>query len=197
HAQDTCLRLCINSHSKGTTGSLKLMTNLPSLAERKEHLVFKMMIRFETLPEDTLIMQLIADIDTYPFVRQIDSYNTLSDWVEANGNAKKQFLGLRQRNLDVLRAQTNAPVLNSTYRPFIGWIGPILLLMLIYDRQRIFRWCLGWIPKYTSTCSCGSSPISIRHILGCLRLRLPADIQPNPIDCALNQLPRILRPPSL
>ncbi|RCH92939.1 hypothetical protein CU098_001120, partial [Rhizopus stolonifer] len=104
------------------------MTNLPSIVKRKEHLVFKIMIRLETLPEDTLIMQLMADI------------------VEADGNAKKQLLGLRQRNLDALRAQTNAPVLISTYRPFVGWIDPILLLMLIYDRQRILRWRLEWIP---------------------------------------------------
>ncbi|KAI8051885.1 uncharacterized protein B0P05DRAFT_591798 [Gilbertella persicaria] len=221
HAQDTCLRLCINSHSKGTTGSFKLMTNLPSLAERKEYLVFKMMIRFETLPEDTLIMQITTHIDTYPFARQTqiflwpqvsnknhiwlhlsDSYNTLSSWVEADGNAKKQLLGLRQRNLNALRAQTNAPVLLSACRPFVGQIDPPLLLpMSIYDRQRVLRWRLGWIPKYTSTCSCGTSPVSRRHVLGCLRaaerLRLPADIQPNLIDYVLNQLPRISRSPSL
>ncbi|RCH88386.1 hypothetical protein CU098_009600 [Rhizopus stolonifer] len=32
-----------------------------------------------------------------------------------------------------------------------------------------FSWRFGWISKYTSTCSCGSSPISKRHVLGYLR----------------------------
>ncbi|EPB87869.1 hypothetical protein HMPREF1544_05276 [Mucor circinelloides 1006PhL] len=90
------------------------------------------------------------------------------------------------------------PVLLSACRPTL-MVDPILYLpMSVFDRSRILRWRMGWLPARPVPCRCGASHASRNHLLECLGVAslllfsdiFPgADYLPNPLDFWLNQLP--------
>ncbi|KAI8987228.1 hypothetical protein BDF20DRAFT_832179 [Mycotypha africana] len=63
--------------------------------------------------------------------------------------------------------------------------------MSIFDRSRLLRWKMGWLPARPIGCNkCGAPHASRNHLLSCLsvhaRLNLPISAEPNPIDYFLN-----------
>ncbi|KAG0751038.1 hypothetical protein G6F57_018723 [Rhizopus arrhizus] len=66
--------------------------------------------------------------------------------------------------------------------------------MSTYDRSRLVRWRMGWLPGRPKACRCGHTHASRAHLLNCLRVATRLDVaintRPNPLDYVLNQLPR-------
>ncbi|KAG0930507.1 hypothetical protein G6F32_011974 [Rhizopus arrhizus] len=68
--------------------------------------------------------------------------------------------------------------------------------MTVYDRSRLVRWRMGWLPGRPIACRCGHPHASRAHLLSCLqvarRLGVASNTRPNPLDYVLNQLPHKL-----
>ncbi|KAI9355518.1 hypothetical protein BD770DRAFT_323965, partial [Pilaira anomala] len=83
------------------------------------------------------------------------------------------------------------PVLLSACRPKLG-IDPILYLpMSLYERSRLVRWRMGWLPARPVGCNkCSHTHASRRHLIACLsvatRLGVSETSLPNPLDYFLN-----------
>ncbi|CEP11733.1 hypothetical protein [Parasitella parasitica] len=80
-------------------------------------------------------------------------------------------------------------------------VDPAMYLpMSVFDRSRILRWRMGWLPARPVPCHCGAPHASRAHLLACLavpsRLQFANDspsvsyLLPNPLDFWLNKLPR-------
>lgn len=229
-AQDQCLRLCFGGHSKASTMVYKHLNYLPSMREREAILTFKMMIRMLSLHQDTLLGSLrshILQMSTHlvrflwpkllkknslcsfvcpvPAVtngrRPPPTHARLKNWVESGGNIKAATKAYRVSVLSTTLAQDNVPVLLYACRHKLG-IDPILILpMTLWERSRLVRWKMGWLPARPIACRCGHPHASRNHLLLCLsvaeRLDVPADSAPNPLDFVLNQLPKLSCPPSI
>jgi hypothetical protein len=226
NAQNQCLRICFGGHSKASTAVFKHLTNLPSMRERAEHLVFKNLERMASLPvNSTMIGSLRNEIlaapkskrlrwpkllSSSPVWRQVRSIyrgpqyhpiSTIEEWREINNDYKRtHFDGYRLTNLKVVLSKPDAPVLLSACRPSLG-VDPILTLpMTTWERSRLLRWKMGWLPARPIACRCGHPHASRQHLLVCLdvanRLRVPHDSTPNPLDFVINQLPKVKLPPS-
>jgi hypothetical protein len=225
-AQDQCLRLAFGGHSKASTKVFKHLTALPSMRDRAEILTFKMMIRMQQVPQDTLLGSLRSHIfayanetvrfqwpkllrhnklfiDTCPrdlSVRQSAS-DRLDRWIDSTGgDPQKMIIKYRRSVLTTTLAAADAPVLLSACRPCIG-VDPLLYLpMSVWERSRLLRWKMGWLPGRPIACRCGHAHASRRHLVECLsvtsRLGVPLDAKPNPLDFVLNQLPKLKHTPS-
>jgi hypothetical protein len=205
-AQDQCLRMLFRGHRTASTAVFKHMTNLPSMEYRVDRLVFKMVCRIKNLPEDTLLSVITracsAENYRWPkLVKNSTFWNTLppSPTVRTrvsdnptfqNKHCKEQ----RQQAFTAIITRTAPPppVLLSACRKQIG-IDPILFLpMTIYERSRLVRWRMGWLPARPLPCSkCGGVVHASRtHLLACLsvasRLNITGETTPNPLDYFLN-----------
>ncbi|KAI8979623.1 hypothetical protein BDF20DRAFT_800994, partial [Mycotypha africana] len=105
----------------------------------------------------------------------------------------QHYLQYRQTHHTTILTRTNPPppVLLSACRSQLG-IDPILYIpMSIFDRSRLIRWRMGWLPARPAGCTrCHAPHASRSHLLQCLsvsaRLNLPPTIEPNPLDYFLN-----------
>ncbi|KAI8360896.1 hypothetical protein EDC96DRAFT_421109, partial [Choanephora cucurbitarum] len=61
-AQDLYLRLAFGGHSKASTVVFRHLTHLPFMKERVAILGFKMLVRMQQLPSDTLLAVVLAHI---------------------------------------------------------------------------------------------------------------------------------------
>jgi exonuclease III len=219
-AQNQCLRLCFGGHSKSSTAVYKQLTRLPSMYERLHHLVFKNLVRMDSLSADTTLIGSVRDfihqappsrrfqwpklINTNAIWAHVRSSASpplpvtinIQQWIEINTEyTMKHFTHFRLSNLQVLLSKVDAPVLLSACRPTIA-VDPLLTLpMTTWERSRILRWKMGWLPARPIACRCGHPHASRQHLLACLnvatRLNVPADSLPNPLDFVLNQLPLV------
>lgn len=188
--------------------------------ERLHHLVFKNLVRMDSLSSDTTLIgsvrnfiyqaptsrrfqwpKLMNTNAVWAHVRSFTSSPlpvpiTIQQWIEINTEyTKKHFTNFRLSTLQVLLAKADAPVLLSAYRPTIV-VDPLLTLpMNTWERSRILRWKMGWLPARPIACRCGHPHASRQHLLACLqvanRLNVPADSSPNPLDFVLNKLPLV------
>jgi hypothetical protein len=205
-AQNTCLRLAFGGHPKSSTAVFRHMTNLPSMSDRFQMLMFKSVIRIQELPEDTLLDTIIRTISraTFQWPRLLKSSalwaklpegttDTRLQMVYETGFMQRHFLEHRQQEHDaLLNHPTRAPpVLIAACRPTLG-VDPVLYLpMSLHSRSRLRRWRMGWLPARPIACHCGAPHATRSHLILCLdvarRLDLPVAAQPNPIDHFLNR----------
>ncbi|KAG1200266.1 hypothetical protein G6F35_012404 [Rhizopus arrhizus] len=216
-AQDQCLRMAFGGHRTASTTVFKHLVNLPSMKERSTTLVFKFILRVHFLPEDTLLSILRSFInDLPPTTRTRFRWPTLltsnSIWsnpaltenhastadkinyLSSPASVRRTVVAYRTQVLTSIYRKPKPPVLLSACRPYLG-IDPILTLpMSTYDRSRLVRWRMGWLPGRPKTCRCGHTHASRAHLLNCLRVATRLDVaintRPNPLDYVLNQLPR-------
>ncbi|KAI9334054.1 hypothetical protein BD770DRAFT_332882, partial [Pilaira anomala] len=202
-AQDQCLRMAFGGHRTSSTAVFKHMTNLPSMQARVHTLVFKMVCRIKHLPSDTLISVVTRECTRWSFLwtkllkssvlwsspppRSMAILNECLDPGIIDNHAKKR----RQEILDSVRAGPDPPVLLSACRPKLG-IDPILYLpMSLYERSRLVRWRMGWLPARPVGCNrCLHTHASRRPLIACLsvatRLGVSETALPNPLDYFLN-----------
>lgn len=166
------------------------------------------------LPDDTLLMLLIPSLVSFKHrLNKLAVKNPIWDPAFAGGGADNS-VALDRRDLtakvkvyrhDSLQRRlhpappVSPPVLLSACRPAL-MVDPILYLpMSVFDRSRILRWRMGWLPARPVPCRCGAPHASRNHLLECLgvatTLLFPgdprgADYLPNPLDFWLNRLPR-------
>ena len=224
-AQDQCLRLAFGGHSKASTVVFKHLTHLPCMKERVSILGFKMLVRMQQLPADTLLAVLLAHIASasvsprfrwpkllknnslwklvcHSFVSpSVPRFSSLQQWIATSGGDPKPVIRrYRRAYLAGLLAKPDGLVLLRACRPVLG-VDPILVLpMSVWERSRLLRWKMGWLPARPVPCRCGHPHASRNHLLSCLsvasRLGVAVDAQPNPLDFVLNQLPRLPSAPS-
>ncbi|ORE06461.1 hypothetical protein BCV72DRAFT_335919 [Rhizopus microsporus var. microsporus] len=192
-AQDQCLRMAFGGHRTSSTGVFKHLVNLPSMTERTTTLVFKFILRVHFLPEDILLSLLLRFVQDAP-VRSRFRWPALVASNPLWSNPTLNGATYRTQNLTKIYQKQNPPVLLSACRPYHG-VDPILTLpMSVYDRSRLLRWRMGWLPGRPIACRCGHSHASRAHLLSCLRvatrLNVALNTRPNPLDYVLNQLPR-------
>ncbi|KAI9329890.1 hypothetical protein BD770DRAFT_453831 [Pilaira anomala] len=170
---------------------------------RVHTLVFKMVCRIKHLPADTLISVITRECTrrTFLWPKLQDScvlWSSLSPRLKAiltecvdPGIVDSQVKKRRQEILDSIRAGPDPPVLLSACRPKLG-IDPILYLpMSLYERSRLVRWRMGWLPARPVGCNkCAHTHASRRHLIACLsvatRLGVSETALPNPLDYFLN-----------
>ncbi|KAF1796895.1 hypothetical protein V8B55DRAFT_1394601 [Mucor lusitanicus] len=193
-AQNQCLRLAFGGHR---TSSVVMLWRVHT-----------------QLPDDTLLMLLIPSLVSFKHrLNKLAVKNPIWDPAFAGGGADNS-VALDRRDLtakvkvyrhDSLQRRlhpappVSPPVLLSACRPAL-MVDPILYLpMSVFDRSRILRWRMGWLPARPVPCRCGAPHASRNHLLECLgvatTLLFPgdprgADYLPNPLDFWLNRLPR-------
>ena len=201
--QDQCLRMAFGGHRTSSTAVFKHMTNLPSMQARVHTLVFKMVCRIKHLPADTLLSVITRECTRRTFhwpqlLKSCVLWSSLPARSQAilerepdPGIIESHIKKRRQEILNDLRAGVDPPVLLSACRPKLG-IDPILYLpMSLYERSRLVRWRMGWLPARPVACSrCTHGHASRRHLLSCLsvasRLGVDENATPNPLDYFLN-----------
>ncbi|KAG1444258.1 hypothetical protein G6F56_010375 [Rhizopus delemar] len=213
-AQDQCLRIAFGGHQRSSTGVFKHLTNLPSMRARIHTLVLKFIIRFHYLPEDALLPILVPFLNAAPKASRFQwpalcesnpiwsnpeftggfTADDRLDYFSTPTNVKSSVLAYRSSQLTIAYNRPRPPVLLMACRPYLG-IDPILLIpMSVYDRSRILRWRMGWLPGRPRQCRCGHPQASRSHLLSCLRvarrLNVALNTQTNPLDYVLNQLPK-------
>jgi hypothetical protein len=214
-AQDKCLRLAFGGHRTSSTGVFKHMTNLPSMQARVHTLVFKMVCRIMHLPDDTLLSLIIRTCTNRVFLwPQLKKSSVLWSSLTPSGIARLEdrldgaFINAHHRkrrqeihNELLARETPPPPVLLSACRPSQR-IDPILYLpMSLYERSRLVRWRMGWLPARPVGCNrCQHRHASRSHLIECLnvatRLGLTTDVNPNPVDYFLNTYLPLDKPPS-
>ncbi|KAG1461825.1 hypothetical protein G6F46_004607 [Rhizopus delemar] len=218
-SQDLCLRMAFEGHHISLTGVYKHLVNLPSMKKRSVTLVFKCILRVHFLPEDTLLSMILSYVDSTPITNRnrfrwpalLKSNSIWSNTTLTNGHAstadKPTYLPspasvrctvivYRMQVPTSIYRKPNPPLLLSACRPYLG-VDPILTLpMTVYDRSRLVRWRMGWLPRRPIACRCGHPHASRAHLLSCLRvarrLGVVPNTRPNPLDYVLNQLPHKL-----
>lgn len=216
-AQDQCLRMAFGGHRTSSTTVYKHLVNLPSMKERANILVFKFILRVHFLPEDTLLSLLLRFVQEAPARSRfrwpaLVASNPLWSNPALNGghastaNRIAHFTCVahvrlctetyRELNLAAIYQKPKPPVLLSACRPY-HCVDPILTIpMSVYDRSRLLRWRMGWLPGRPIACRCGHPHASRAHLLSCLRVAIRLNValntRPNPLDYVLNQLPRKL-----
>ena len=210
-AQDQCLRMAFGGHRTSSTAVFKHMTNLPTMQARVHTLVFKMVCRIKHLPADTLISVITRECTRRTFLwpklqESCVLWSSLSPRLKAiltegvepgiiDSHVKKR----RQEILDSIRAGPDPPVLLSACRPKLG-IDPILYLPIsLYERSRLVRWRMGWLPARPVGCNkCSHTHASRRHLITCLsvasHLGVAETAAPNPLDYFLNTYLPIQKP---
>ena len=203
-SQDQCLRIAFGGHRTSSTAVFRQMTGLPTMAERYHILVFKFLFRVHNLiPDDTLLHSLLPTL-TSPRHRllklAIKNDIWLSDHVGASINIVAPLIKTYRQDthsarLNPSRPNVTAPVLLSACRPKI-MVDPVLYLpMTVFERSRIVRWRMGWLPARPVACRCGAPHASRTHLFSCLnvasRLTFSGKVPggPNPLDYFLNLLP--------
>jgi hypothetical protein len=227
NAQNQCLRICFGGHSKASTAVYKHLTNLPSLRERIEHLTFKNLVRLQFLEADSTLVGSLRNCILHPPIKTtglrwpkllksnslwqylqvhfVGSSSTpivtIPSWIQINGPyTKKHFTHYRSSNLQAILSHIDPPVLLSACRPVLG-VDPLLTLpMTVWERSRVLRWKMGWLPARPIACRCGHPHASRNHLLQCLnvagRLHVSPTASPNPLDFVINKLPRVKFTPS-
>jgi hypothetical protein len=206
-AQDTCLRLAFGGHRTSSTAVFKHMANLPSMSNRVELLLYKMVVRVQELPNDTLLATLVQHCSHHSF-QWPKLFAASKLWSRVPGatvcaklhrihtvvnHDRKLFLQMRQEahNARLDDPEIAAPVLLAACRRELK-VDPILYLpMSDYARSRLRRWRMGWLPARRVGCSrCGAGHASRNHLITCLdvahRLGVPSSSRPNPLDFFLN-----------
>ncbi|KAK4513149.1 uncharacterized protein ATC70_012943 [Mucor velutinosus] len=215
-AQNQCLRLAFGGHRTSSVVVFRHLTNLPTMEERVDILTSKMLWRVHTqLPGDTLLMVLAPSLVSFKHrLNKLAVKNPIWDPTFAGGGADNSLAldrrGLADKikvyRLDSLQCRlhpappVSPPVLLSACRPSL-MVDPILYLpMSVFDRSRILRWRMGWLPARPVPCRCGAPHASRNHLLECLGVvskllftddPLGAGYLPNPLDFWLNRLPRM------
>ncbi|KAG1043810.1 hypothetical protein G6F43_011575 [Rhizopus delemar] len=218
-SQDICLRMAFGGHRTSSTGVYKHLANLPSMKERSVTLVFKFILRVHFLPEDTLLSMIRSFVDSTSIINRnrfrwpallksnsiwsnptfTDGHASTADkltYLSSPASVRRTVVAYRTQVLTSIYRKPNPPVLLSACRPYLG-VDPILTLpMTVYDRSRLVRWRMGWLPGRPIACRCGHPHASRAHLLSCLRvarrLGVAPNTRPNPPDYVLNQLPHKL-----
>jgi hypothetical protein len=214
-AQNQCLRLAFGGHRTSSVVVFRHLANLPTMEERVDILTGKMLWRVYTqLPDDTLLMLLNPSlVSSQHRLNKLAVKNPIWDTAFAGGGADNapslDRRGLSDKikvyRLESLQCRLHPaspappPVLLSACRPTL-MVDPIMYLpMSVFDRSRLLRWRMGWLPARPVPCRCGAPHASRNHLLECLGVTAKllflddppgADYLPNPLDFWLNRLPR-------
>ncbi|KAI8335237.1 hypothetical protein EDC96DRAFT_548200 [Choanephora cucurbitarum] len=167
-AQDLCLRLAFGGHSKASTVVFRHLTHLPSMKERVAILGFKMLVRMQQLPSDTLLAVVLAHIASVPVAPRfrcpkllqnnsiwklvcsssvyssvspsVSRFPSLQQWIATSGGDPKPVIRrYRRAYLAGLLSKPDGLVLLRACRPVLG-VDPILLLpMTAWERSRLLR----------------------------------------------------------
>ncbi|KAI7870879.1 uncharacterized protein EV154DRAFT_581112, partial [Mucor mucedo] len=213
-AQDQCLRLAFGGHKAASTTVFKHLTNLPHMGERIDMIRLKSNVRISMLPTSTLIGSLLPHLTTapisirfqwprllntckiWPTINTPPKYTSYQHWIEVNDKKlAPAILKFRQQQLNISLTTTTGNILLKACRPYIG-VDPILQLpMTTFERSRLLRWRMGWLPARRVPCSrCDHHHASRNHLVDCLRVAEKFNIaptsSPNPLDYIINQLPK-------
>jgi hypothetical protein len=199
--QNRCLRMMTGGHRTSSTVVFRHLCDLPSMTERALILGMKFCARLEDLPPDCLLVLLLPLTPAYgrltflqrnPLYRALPSPRPLL--------LKPYITAFRLERLMLDRVHPKKLLLQRC-RPTLG-IDPILTVPATRrERSRLIRWRMGWLPGKPKPCPCGQDHTSPRHLAQCFLLPPslweclpPPPPGTHPIDSALNQIPRPLRP---
>ncbi|KAG1032432.1 hypothetical protein G6F43_013772 [Rhizopus delemar] len=208
--------MAFGGHARASTGVFKHLTNLPDMRDRAHTLVFKFVLRAHFLPDDTLLAAMTPFLENAPerhrfrwpilcksnpiwsnpeFTGGFTDSGRL-EFFSTSNSVRNSVLAYRSHQLMIKLQKPRPPVLLLCCRLTLG-VDPILYLpMSTYDRSRLLRWRMGWLPARPVNCRCGPVHASRHHLLSCLRvaerLHVAPNTQPNPLDYVLNQLPKKL-----
>lgn len=175
-AQNICLRSIFGGSSRSSIKVMLHLAKLPTMTERIHILQAQFLLRSLSLPDDTLLANLLPHIRLPKSHSQWYAISKTPLWKRCTQHIdsldkrllKKLRLQYLQDNWEQRRAARNSGLL-ALCRPKIS-LDPILWLpMSRIDRNRCVRWRLGWLPGY-KTVYCARHPTQLftkQHAVHC------------------------------
>ncbi|KAI8096035.1 hypothetical protein BDF21DRAFT_314635, partial [Thamnidium elegans] len=193
-AQDQCVRLMFNGHKTSSTKVIRHLNNTASMEERMVSLTAKNIFRIINFQSPksliTIVNKKLQHENYITHWIYLQRHNPI--WCEQLIQLKNKIIEWRKQNLKQLQSkQTYLGLCNSELRN-----DPVMFIpMSNYERSRVLRWKMGWLPGKPQVCrNCNSNNRTTRtHLTTCLRIHNKLNmsiIYISPIDEVLNHLPR-------
>ncbi|KAI7887823.1 uncharacterized protein EV154DRAFT_426813 [Mucor mucedo] len=207
-AQDNAIRKIFHGHATSSTQAIKHMNKIATMEERKMVLQAKNIYRTFQLPNTTLIYtmlrQVITTRDTH--FKKLQKRNEIWQSLPlppANSRTLPIFITEKLLREAINKYLKKNMIQKQCEQFYVGMCrsnianDPIMYLpMHNFERSRIIRWRMGWLPGRPTTCkNCDTTlnnNTTRNHLTQCLKLhqilQVPI-IVTSPIDYILNQLP--------
>jgi hypothetical protein len=201
-AQDNACRMIIHGHKTSSTQVIKHMNNIPDMQDRMVVLCAKNIRRTHLLPQDsllTLFIQQLLTTKTY-YWKKLQQKNAIWQSIVAPlslpRSAKQidvSFSVLQNEIqtylLDQWHSRQRNYVLAGNCRPKLGNDPIMYIPMTIFERSRLIRWRMGWLPgrpKPCINCNDPNARTTRPHVTACFSINENLNMY---IDSFLNILP--------
>lgn len=201
-AQDNACRLIMHGHRSSSTHVIKHMNNLPNMCDRMVVLCAKNLVRINQLPSDALITLFIQQLLTTrecllkklqhrnPIWQQLIASLTINRSTRQIIIAKSDLKDhVQQYLLDQWHLTQAKFAYASHCRTTLGTDPIMYLPMTIYERSRLIRWRMGWLPGKPQACrNCNqlNTLTTQQHVVACFQVNENLNMD---IHQLLNRLP--------
>jgi hypothetical protein len=204
-AQDNACRLIMNGHKSSSTHVIKHMNNLTDMSNRMIVLGAKNLVRVQTLPSDsllTLFMQQQLLKTRSAFLKKLQKKNPIWQKLIAPLNLQPrstqpilipQYRLKNEINTFLLQQwhlKQEKFILAGKCRNMLGNDPIMYIPMTIFERSRIIRWRMGWLPGRPKPCKNCNNPTSSTtpsHVTSCFQINENLNYE---INTLLNMLPK-------
>lgn len=212
-AQDQCVRLIFSGHKTSSTKVIRHLNNTSSMNERMISLAAKNIFRIINYQSEKSLITIVN--------KKLQRQNYITHWIylqrhnpiwcifetflqenpsitgkgEQQIQLQKKTIEWRKQNL--IQQQSQQIYLGLCRTEFRN--DPIMFIpMSSFERSRVLRWKMGWLPGKPQVCrNCISNNNNNRttrtHLTTCLQIHSKLNmsiVYISPIDEILNQLPR-------
>lgn len=201
-AQDNACRLIVNGHRTSSTHVIKHMNKIPDMADRMVILCAKNIRRTHLLPHESLLSLFIEQLlhaQTY-YWKKLQRKNTIWQQIitplslpRSNRRVDVPIETLDRKIKSYLLSQLHLKqskfVLLGKCRPIIGNDPIMYIPMTIFERSRLLRWRMGWLPgkpKPCTNCNRINALTTRSHVNECFQIDANLNMY---IDSFLNKLP--------
>ncbi|KAG2202299.1 hypothetical protein INT47_010747 [Mucor saturninus] len=201
-AQDNACRLIVHGHRTSSTHVIKHMNKIPDMADRMVILCAKNIRRTHLLPPESLLSLFIEQLlhaQTY-YWKKLQRKNTIWQQIitplslpRSTRRVDVPFETLDRKIKSYLLSQLHLKqskfVLLGKCRPIIGNDPIMYIPMTIFERSRLLRWRMGWLPgkpKPCTNCNRINALTTLSHVNECLQVDANLNMY---IDSFLNKLP--------
>ncbi|KAG2190955.1 hypothetical protein INT47_005772, partial [Mucor saturninus] len=201
-AQENACRMIVHGHRTSSTHVIKHMNDIPDMADRIVILCAKNIRRTHLLPPGSLLLLFIEQLShaqTYYWIK-LQRKNTIWQQIitplSLPRSTRRVDVPFQTINLKIKTYLLSQLHLKQSKLFFLGKCRPVIgndpimyIPMTIFERSRLIRWRMGWLPgkpKPCTNCNRNNTLTTRSHVNECFQIDANLNMH---IDAFLNKTP--------